>query len=228
MFESSISSSALGAGDAGELQISGDRLSLNHSFIGSASTDTGDAGNILLEVSDSLTLTEDSSVQTDADKSGGGNINVLVNYQIYLEESAIKASARGEDQDDSGGNISIDPVFIFLKDSQILAQATAGDGGAIFLVADNFISDTSSVIDASSERGNDGEVRITSPDNSVSGSIGTLISQFVEQQSILQESCVARVLKKRSSLVLEKPRRTRRLPYEYSPWSSTAVHAPDC
>jgi hypothetical protein len=196
---------------------------MDYSAVGSAATSVGDAGNVFLTFSDRMELRNDSNIETHAAHSGGGNIDIQVIDRIVLNSSGIKASAGGEDADDKGGNITIDPVFLILKDSEIVAQATGGDGGAIFLTADNFIPDTNSIIDASSERGNDGEVRITSPDSSVAGSIGTLNAQLVKRESLLRESCAAKALRDRSSLVIEKRSRQRPLPNELKEWGEPSL-----
>ena len=114
-------------------------LVMNDSAISSPSRGRGNAGNVRLLISDSLRLVNDSFIETDADQSGGGNIDIRVANQIYLDGSQIVASTRGEDLDDAGGNINIDPIFLILKNSEIVASAVSGDGGAIFLSADNFI-----------------------------------------------------------------------------------------
>ena len=53
-----------------------------------------------------------------------------------LQDSLISASVA--DGPGGGGNISIDPQFVILQNSQILAQAAQGQGGAITIIANLF------------------------------------------------------------------------------------------
>ena len=129
---------------------------------------------------------------------------MTVKDRVYLANSELTASAKGEGSQDNGGNVTIDPVFLILSNSNIVAQAFAGNGGIIELHADNFISDTLSFIDATSELGNDGEVRIVSPENSVTGVVGLLNADFGNENELLRDSCASRALADRSSLVVRE------------------------
>ena len=122
--------------------------------------------------------------------------------QIVLDNSGILTSAQGEAIGDDAGNINIDPTFVILRQADILAQAEGGDGGAITLVVDNLISDTHSTLDASSSRGNDGEVIIESPVNSISGAIGVLEVSTDAATVYIDAPCEARALSASTSLVI--------------------------
>ena len=50
----------------------------------------------------------------------------------------------------TGGNITIDPEFVILQNSQIVANAFAGQGGNIQITAEAFLADPDSRVDASS------------------------------------------------------------------------------
>jgi hypothetical protein len=127
-------------------------------------------------------------VQTNAENSGGGNITVNVVDTIYLRDSTLTASAGGSEVGDNGGNINIDPIFLILDNASIVAQAFAGNGGIIELVSENYIADINSFLDASSELGNDGEVRITSLDNSVTGVLGVLNANIYTMSNISSDT----------------------------------------
>ena len=117
---------------------------------------------------------------------------MTVKDRVYLANNELTASAKGEGSQDNGGNVTIDPIFLILSNSNIVAQAFVGNGGIIELHADNFISDTLSFIDATSELGNDGEVRIVSPENSVTGVVGVLNADFGNENELLRDSCASR------------------------------------
>ena len=177
----------------------------------------GDAGNISLTAVDLLSITDNAQVQTNAENSGGGNITVNVVDTIYLRDSTLTASAGGSEAGDNGGNINIDPIFLILDNASIVAQAFAGNGGIIELVSENYIADINSFLDASSELGNDGEVRITSLDNSVTGVLGVLTANFDTMSNISSDTCSARNAGNRSSLLIDKPTGVLSAPGDLSP-----------
>jgi len=137
--------------------------------------------------------------------SGGGNITIEVIDTIYLRDATLTASAGGSEAGDNGGNIFIDPIFLILDNASIVAQAFAGNGGIIELISENYIADINSYLDASSELGNDGEVRITSLDNSVTGVLGVLSADFDAVSDISGDACSARNAANRSSLMIDQP-----------------------
>ena len=92
-----------------------------------------------------------------------------------------------------GGNISIDPHFVVMKNSQIVANAYEGTGGNIKLVADTFLADPGSLVDASSALGIDGTVDVQAPISNVSGLLNPLNTDFVSAAALLRERCLARI-----------------------------------
>ena len=200
-----IASRSNSDGQGGSISIAGDRLMFDEGGIVSVtSTGDGDAGDINLIALERLEILDGAQVQTDAEVSGGGNITVEVIDTIYLRDSTLTASAGGLDALDNGGNINIDPRFLILNNASIVAQAVAGNGGQIELVAENYIADVNSFIDATSELGNDGEIRIRWIDNSITGVIGTLSANFDAVSQISSDVCSARNAESRSSLLIQK------------------------
>ena len=198
-----IASQSEGSGLGGSISLMGSDLSL----IGGASlsvtaTGAGDAGDISLVASNRLDVLDGSAIETNALASGGGNVDVQVIDTIYLRDSTLTASAGGIESGDNGGNITIDPIFLILDNASIVAQAFAGNGGLIQLSTENYIADTNSFIDASSELGNDGEVRVSSLDNSVTGVIGTLSAELETVSALTTSACAARNVIDRSTLVI--------------------------
>jgi large exoprotein involved in heme utilization and adhesion len=109
---------------------------------------------------------------------------------LSLADSSITTSvANGAG---NGGDINIDPVFVVLNNSQIIARAVGGNGGDITIVTQFLISDEASVIDASSRFGLSGQVVVTAPEVDVSSRLATLSSAYVDPASRLRESCATR------------------------------------
>jgi large exoprotein involved in heme utilization and adhesion len=106
---------------------------------------------------------------------------------IYLDQAEITTSV--ESGVGGGGNIDIDPDFVILKQSSILANAFGGPGGNINIVAGNFIATPDSVVDASSALGIDGIVNISSPDEEISKELAVLPDTFLDVTSLISERC---------------------------------------
>jgi large exoprotein involved in heme utilization and adhesion len=90
-----------------------------------------------------------------------------------------------------GGNISIDPDFVILEHSQIVADAFGGPGGNITVAAQGFIADAASRVSASSALAAPGNVNIQALTN-VSGVVAPLPQTFVQAGAVLRKRCAER------------------------------------
>ena len=149
-----INSSTSDAGRAGDITMNVGSLTLaNHSEITNSSSGieiaagAGDAGNITIE-SGSTVLLNDSSITTEANASSGGQITINAPEMVRLTNSEVSTSVKGVSGESDGGNISIDPQFVILQNSQLTAQANAGAGGAINVIAGVFLSDPGTLVSA--------------------------------------------------------------------------------
>ncbi len=194
-----IDSSAQDTGSGGNVNIMAENLRLtDNATISTSSTDIGsNAGSISIKVSDSI-LIENGTVTTEAEQADGGNITLMAPDTIRLSNSQINTSVGGGPTT-VGGNINIDPQFVILKNSQIVANAFQGQGGNINITAGALLADPTSVIDASSDFGIDGNVEINSPDiNIIEGTL-ELPASFLNVQSLLSTRCASRTTKPVSS-----------------------------
>jgi large exoprotein involved in heme utilization and adhesion len=186
-----VSSTATQA-TGGDINISaGQSVTLdNGSVITASSSGEGDAGNIQINAGQQYTSTN-SSVTTKAEKASGGNITVLATGLVHLTNSEINASVEGSTTT-VGGNILIDPVYVILENSQILAQATQGQGGNInIFYTGALLADPSTVISASSQFGQSGTVTIQSPISPASGKIVPLGQRPLVATALLSQRCAA-------------------------------------
>ena len=111
---------------------------------------------------------------------------------MELTDSTIGAQAGGVTATDSGGNVTIDPDYVLLNRSDILASANAGNGGNITITAGFFVASAESTIDASSTRGLDGEILIDSP-NELTGTVLPLATPVPVVAGLLAQNCVPRL-----------------------------------
>ena len=258
-----IASSTSGPGDGGTITVSADRIVIDEMGLISARTSldgaggdvtiegriidiaggstvsanasgAGNAGTVLVIAIEDLTVTG-ASIETDSVLSAGGNIGLDVGHTLFLNEGAtVSAAAGGVTASDGGGNIAIaEPVFVVMRESEILATANAGNGGNIGIRTGSFVVDTESVIDASSQTGLDGRITIDTVNN-VYGSVLLLEAPALEVPDVITQKCVAAAFQDRSSLVVEQhesliwsPEDWVPSPYGGSPDARSAAARPD-
>jgi large exoprotein involved in heme utilization and adhesion len=160
--------------------------------IAAASTGAGNAGNITITSQDSF-LSTHGSVVTRATQADGGNIQITAPHFLRLRDSAITAEVGGGAMT-VGGNITVDPQFVVLQNSQISANAFEGKGGNIHIQAQQvFLADPASTVSASSEKGINGQVNIQTPVTNLSGSLVPLPQAFARPATLLSTRCAERL-----------------------------------
>ena len=178
-----------GSGAGGDVQVQARVLNLHDgATISSSSLGSGLAGNIEIQLADSLDI-QGGIIATRALTSDGGNISIVAPRLIRLVDGQITTSVQSGVG--GGGNIFIDPQFVLLQNSQIIANAFGGPGGNIRIVAGQLISDPATIISASSTLGIDGSVNIDAPDTDVSASLAVLPASFLDAASLMRAGCSA-------------------------------------
>jgi len=131
---------------------------------------------------------------TRATQADGGDIRITAANFLRLRDSAITAEVGGGTST-VGGNITIDPQFIVLQNSQIRANAFEGQGGIITLSAQRaFLADPASTVsaDAASKLGINGLVAIQAPVQSITGALAPLPQAFARTTELLRNRCATR------------------------------------
>jgi len=189
---SGVYSGSSGDGKGGNIVLRAREIRLaDGARVSARSRGTGDAGNIEIAAAQSF-ISTDSKVITASDNADGGNITITAPYMVHLKGSEITASVGGG-ASTVGGNISIDPQFVILDHSRITANAYEGQGGNIQIVANVFLADPYSLVDASSALGIDGIVDIRAPITEISGTLVPLGEDFISAFGLLREPCMARI-----------------------------------
>lgn len=171
-----------------------DGLPVEVEAVGDDGRSDGNAGSVTI-TSDSNVVMQNSSVTTEASDASGGSIEIDASDagMIQLVNSKVSTSVGGVAKKSNGGNITIDPQFVILQNSQIRANANAGAGGAIDIIATSaFITDPSSIVSASSTLGVSGTVNIQSPLQNVGGELAALSQEFSSVGALLAQQCAAR------------------------------------
>ncbi len=189
-----ISTSTDGGGQAGEIDLNISRLQLeNNAAISSKSNaeeNGGNAGTINVSASDSVKISGNSTITTEANGAGGGKISVKAGNEIYLYNGDITGTVLIGAGD--GGDVKADSKFVILNHGNITANAEDGDGGAIFILTDNYIKSADSRITATSKRGNDGTVKIEAPDLDITSGMTLLPADTVDAAKWMKLPCSAR------------------------------------
>jgi len=196
-----ISTNSTGDGMGGKISLQARQVELSNSAtISAKSSGSGNAGDILITAGDTF-RSASSAVTTEADRAGGGSIALSAGRLVHLIDSEMTTTVQGGGGD--AGNITIDPRFIILEGSRIIANAFQGMGGNIRLDAGVFLADPASLVSASSTLGIQGTVDIRAPVTSLSGTLAPLPQAFVSAAELLPARCAARLSGgKVSSLVL--------------------------
>jgi filamentous hemagglutinin family protein len=186
-----IDSSTTGAGSGGAINVNaGSQVEISRGgSVRADSLGTGNTGSITIAAGDRI-LMEGGSVSTRAATADGGNIALLAPNVIRLRNSQVTTSVQSGTG--SGGNIFIDPQFMLLEGSSITANAFGGPGGNITIIANNFLADAASSVQASSALSTPGTVQIQSPDNNVASDVAQLPRELVDASRLMAAACSAR------------------------------------
>jgi filamentous hemagglutinin family protein len=190
---SSTVGTAPDSGDGGNIALAAGQLVnlTDGASVSASSTGPGNTGNIQIDAGNQFAMTN-SSVTTQANLASGGTIKITTTPSgtVQLTNSLISASVL--DGTGGGGSVNIDPQFVILQNSQILARAVEGPGGNISITTNLLLQDANSVISASS--GNpafNGTVTIQSPNAPASGKIQPLGKTPLQATSLLNQHCAS-------------------------------------
>ena len=164
---SEISATAGGDGNGGDININANNVTAKKNNRITASNNQGEGGNINFHTT-TLELNEQDSIFAESQAGRGGNINVTTDKLRMKDNSNISTSAGGIG---NGGNIGLTAdTILAINNSDITAKAEKGNGGNINITAAAILgieerpTDVkTSDIDASSEFGRDGTVKISDP-----------------------------------------------------------------
>ena len=189
-----------GVGDAGNLRIETDKLTVRDgAAITVSSMRSGLAGSLIVEAN-SIRLDNKATISADT-FGGGGSINLSTGDLILRRGSSISTNARGRNI--TGGNITIDTenlVAVPKEDSDITANAQESFGGRVIINAFGIfgtqfrLQDTPlSDITASSALGPqfNGVVQLNTPGIDPSRGLANLPTEVVDASNQIAQTCGA-------------------------------------
>ncbi|MEP0857920.1 S-layer family protein [Trichocoleus sp. DQ-U1] len=197
---SSLLTQTSGAGTAGDLKITtGQLIVQDGAQVNVSSQGTGNAGN--LEIEAGSILLDNQAALTATTKSGnGGNITLQVQELLQLRHgSSISTTAGTDKTGGNGGNMDINAKFIVAvpeENSDITANAFEGRGGNINITTSGIFGTQfrprltpESDITASSEFGVNGAVNINTLDVDPSRGLATLPAELVDASGLVAQTC---------------------------------------
>lgn len=192
-----------GTGQGGSVVLQVDQLLMNNAALVSASsTGTGNAGSIAVTGANSIQIQNNSAITTESALSNGGNITLQSQQNIIARDADITANVN----DGTGGNINVTSDLVVLDNSRLVAQAGAGQGGAIAITAKHYFNGESLVSASAGPAGIAGSVDINAPDIDLSNSLSRLETRFVDVASLINSVCTAHNRNTQSRFVVSSRR----------------------
>lgn len=129
-------SAATDYGEGGRLQVNADSINIiNNSAITTRATEKGGIGGDIEINGNSLQIKDSSRISATTESGNGGNINLnLADLLLLRNNSSISTTAGRADGGGDGGNININSGFVVAvptENSSITANAYTGRGGNI-------------------------------------------------------------------------------------------------
>lgn len=183
-----------GSGNSGRLEINADEVMVDRRGAITASSQSGQGGDINLNVNSLLALTNDSLITVEAGIAVTGSDNRIDGRS---ENSGVIHSAQIAQPQGNGGNITINAPFIVgLNNSDISANAFEGNGGSISIYAQGLFGlafrdrfTPGNDITASSEFGLDGTVNISAFNVELGSGVIELPSDLTKSTSQVAQGC---------------------------------------
>ena len=194
-----------GTGGAGNISINCQQLEItDNSTISSESNASfdylspGNAGKIQISA-DSILLKNNCEITTNALAAQGGQISLFSNELMGINSQVSTSVMKGSG---NGGNIHIQNKITALKSSNIIAGADKGDGGNIYIYSEQFFKSTESILDARSNEGNHGTVKVESPRLNSVNNLVALPKTYLDSDNWNFDPCLNRLDSAISSFII--------------------------
>ncbi len=208
-----IVASSAGGGSGGSITIEANLLTLDRTAsIEASATGRGIAGSVAIQVAEPLTLRSGATIRTTSAISDAGTVSIFSETAIDLLDSSITVQALLGNAGRialvapdrltlrrsqllavaglNGGDIFIDPEFVFLDHSLISANAAVGAGGNIQLIAD-FYFNSETLITATGTQA--GTINIAAPELDLSNGLVSLPGSLIDASTQLRDQCARRL-----------------------------------
>jgi len=197
---SSLFTEAQAAGNAGNLIIKSDRLSVrDRAELTVSSEGSGQAGNLDIKAR-IVTLDNQGKLIAETASGDGGNITLTLDQVLLLRRNSLISTTAGTSfAGGNGGTININaPLIVAIpsENSDIKANAFTGNGGqvnittrGIFGIQPQLFETSQSDITASSRFGVNGVVNINNPDVDPTQGLTSLPEGVVDVSQLIAQGC---------------------------------------
>nr|WP_322719991.1 S-layer family protein [Nostoc sp. ChiQUE02]MDZ8233050.1 S-layer family protein [Nostoc sp. ChiQUE02] len=177
-----LSTSSVGQGKAGDININSGSTTLDNQGFITATTNSGDGGNINLTASDRLLLRNSSRISTTAGtaQSGGDGGNIDINSRFIIAIPKENSDIAADAFTGTGGNVKINSQGVFGIESRPKATEKSD-------------------ITASSELGVSGVININAPDTSSILNSFTELPPVIDTNALIANSCISRGTKRQEN-----------------------------
>ena len=179
------------SGDAGDLTINTSRLTIADGGRVTVSNDgIGDAGTLRVNT-DEIFLSNQSRLSASTISGQGGNIMVQTDSLLARQNSAISAEAGGTGMGGNISIVGSSPadLVVLFDNSDITANAFMGQGGSINIETRGLFPCMTCDISASSELGVDGVISLVSPETDSTREGINLLEQIIDPEAIVVQAC---------------------------------------
>jgi filamentous hemagglutinin family protein len=176
-------------GESGSVTLNTERLTVREGGLISVRNDgTGNAGEININAP-LISLENVGSISASTQSGEGGNIGIN-SFDIRLTNGSEMSATAGGTGNSGNISINTDSLLL-LDSSSITANAVAGKGGNIQINAQALLVSPDSRITASSQLGVDGVVELRTPDTNLQSALNPLNVELIIPESVLEGSCLS-------------------------------------
>lgn len=199
-FPSGLMTNSVGAGAAGDVSIVTNKLKVSDGAVAAVSSQgAGNAGNLGVAAR-SISLANQGAISATTASGEGGDISLQAgDYLLMRQQSQINTTAQGTG---NGGNIAINAPFIVgiaAENSDIVANAFQGRGGNINIATQSIYGlqfrpglTPESDITASSQFGINGTVQINTLGTDPSQGLASLPENVIDVTTLVASGCAGK------------------------------------
>jgi len=205
------------SGESGDVTINTGRLIVTNGGLVTVRNDgSGNAGNLIVKAN-SISLDNSGGITAATTSGGGGNIT-LNTQQLQLRHNSLITATAGSNGNGGNLNINANTI-VALENSNITANANLGIGGNIQINTQGLFNSPSSLITASSNAGiqNQGIVNVRTLGFDVDNSLTPITENLVSTEEAIAGSCLASSNKQQGRFIVTGAGGVASTPYEPLP-----------
>jgi hypothetical protein len=195
---------AQNTGAGGSIAIAaGEVLLTNNGSIFAASVDSSGNAGNISITADDLLMFGESDILTLSTASAGGNIIIRADNLVYVVDSRIESAAGGVTPNDSGGNISVADPAFLILNSAIVSASANAGNGGNIDMATDAFVGSSDSIVTATSNTGIDGIITIESPNDVTGTVVELSAELFTVSEILADRCARPARRDRSMFVID-------------------------